>query len=156
MYHSYRRGRVCPLWAEAHSGQVYVTPRPWHDGDSAAEVVLIPVSLICYRKHVGRCIARPIPQASSAAAPGYDTTTISLSDRFTKGTDTDPAATVSVRTSQSSLLILINPRYPFQLETNYGIVQVFPNISIIAWKFAFVTPLATIRPPSIVFGSLAS
>lgn len=59
-----------------------------YDGDPAAEVVLIPVSLICYWKCVDRCIDRPISQASSDAAPGYDTTTISLSDRFTEGTDT--------------------------------------------------------------------
>ena len=73
---------------ESILNRVYVTPRPWRDGDPAAEVVLIPVSLICYRKYVGRRIARPIPQASSAAAPSYDTTTVSLSDRFTEGTDT--------------------------------------------------------------------
>lgn len=73
---------------ESILNRIYVTPRLWHDGDPSAEVVLRPVSLICYRKYVGRLIARPIPQASKAVAPSYDTTTISLADRFTEGTDT--------------------------------------------------------------------
>lgn len=68
--------------------RLYRAPRLWHDGDPATEVVFRPVGLICQRKYVSGFIARPIPQAGKCVVPSYDTTTISLSDRIAKGTNT--------------------------------------------------------------------